>query len=193
MHAEAAALVAARCETCLANLKRALGGPAMAYTRVVTPDRLLADGEVILDHGRRLRVFAPRRTSAPGALALFDESSGTLIAGSIVPLRSVPDLRDADVPAWRSTLGILAATRCRRLVPAYGSVGTCANIAELTGYLDDLDALVAQRLAQGVGLGELEARCDMPRYAGWARYDSLHRANASRTYLRLERAAFVSP
>lgn len=190
MHARAAALVARRCDACLRNLKALLGEEAMAGTRVVEPDRLI-DGEVPIDViGRRLRVIAPGWSSAPGALAVLDERSATLFAGSIVSVRSVPDMRDADAGGWREALAALAATRCRRLVPAHGAVGRCADIAAFAGYLHDLEGRVARLMREGVSLAELPGRCDAPSYASWNGYEALHRHNASRVYLRLERALF---
>jgi hypothetical protein len=101
----------------------------------------------------------------------------------------VPDVRDANVPGWRAMLDRLEGLHCRRLIPAYGSIGTCADIPVVAGYLEDLDTLVMRLLAQGVTLAELEPLSALPRYAPWGRYATLHRANVARTYLRLENAA----
>jgi glyoxylase-like metal-dependent hydrolase (beta-lactamase superfamily II) len=193
MHADAARLMASRCETCLERLRGALGARAMHGSRVIVPDRLLHDGEVIDAIARPLRVVAPGWTSAPGAVALVDERTDTLIAGSIVSIDAVPDLRDADVARWRAVLERLARSHCRHLVPSHGPVGSCADIPRLAAYLDALEARVAVLFARGVELGDLAAACDLPGYASWERYNDLHRANASRTYLRLEREAFGRP
>jgi glyoxylase-like metal-dependent hydrolase (beta-lactamase superfamily II) len=189
-HRDAAAVIAGRCSTCLARLNGALGPEAMAGTRVPEPD-VLVDGDATLDViGRPLRLMAPPRASAPGALALLDVESATLFAGSLAAVRAIPDLRDADAVHWPAALRGLAATRCRHLVPAHGPLGSCADVAGFAGYLADLDTRVAGLLRDGVSLAELDRASALPHYAGWERYDELHRANASRTYLRLERALF---
>ena len=193
MQRQAAALVAARCETCLRNLKASLGDDAMAGTRVVEPDRLIDGGETIDAIGRRLRVIAPAWSSAPGALAVFDERTSTLVAGSMVSIGSVPDTRDADVRGWRAALAVLSGTRCRHLVPSHGTIGRCSDIESFANYFNALDARVASLLRTGAGLAEVGERCDLPQYARWDGYEALHRANASRTYLRLERALFDVP
>ena len=160
----------------------------MAGTRVVKPDRFVADGDVIREHGGSLRVIAPPHSSAPGAIAVYDAKTSTLIAGSIAAVRSVPDVRDAQVRSWPAALRRLEATRCRHLVPAYGAIGSCRDIEAFAVYLRDLDAHVGALLAKGVTLGELDSKSELPAYASWDRYAMLHRANASRTYLRLESA-----
>lgn len=190
MHRDAAALMASRCESCLRTLTQSLGADAMAGTRVVVPDRLIDGDGAIVEIGRRLQIFAPAWSSAPGALAVFDERTSTLIAGSLVSIRSVPDTRDADARGWRDALAMLAATRCRHLVSTFGAVGRCSDIDAFARYFNDLETRVAALLREGKGLAEVGERSDLPQYAGWDRYEMFHRANASRAYLRLERALF---
>jgi glyoxylase-like metal-dependent hydrolase (beta-lactamase superfamily II) len=190
MHRDAAALLAGRCETCLLDLKATFGEAAMEETRVIVPDRVI-DGDVVLDLlGRPLRLVAPPRSSAPGAIAVLDETTGTLIAGSIVSVDAVPDTRDGDPRGWRDALARLAVSRCRHLIPAYGPPARCSDIPRFARYFNDLDARVRALLRAEVSLAELGDRADLPEYAAWARYDALHRANASRAYLRLERDLF---
>lgn len=190
MHRGSALLMAERCATCLRNLIGALGTAAMAGSRVVKPDRLVT-GTLSLDPiGRPLLLLAPREGSAPGALAVYDPASRTLIAGSLVSIDSVPDLRDAGGQPWRSALVTLGATRCLHLIPARGRVGDCSDIDALDRYFATLDGKVRELLEAGVGLAELPSRCALPQYAAWGRYEALHARNASLAYLRLERASF---
>jgi hypothetical protein len=193
MHRDAAALAAARCEACLQRLRSALGDDAMRDTQVVVPDRLLADDEIVRDAGRPLRVIAPPASSAPGAIALLDEQTATLVAGSIVSIRAVPDLRDGNAAGWRAALDRLGRTHCVHLIPAYGRLGRCTDIEAFAHYLDELEHRVAALFGEGVDLGDLDTRVGLARYASWERYAALHRANAARVYLRLERAQLVRP
>ena len=192
-HRGAAELMAARCETCLRNLRSTLGSDAMDGTRVVTPDRLI-DGDLRLDLiGRPVRIIAPPWSSTPGSIAVMDESTSTLIAGDLVSIRRVPTLRDADTKAWHETLERLSALRCRHLVPGYGPVATCADIAAFARYFEALEARVDALVKAGVGLSELRARSELPEFAAWDQYDALHQQNASYVYLRLERMQFDPP
>ena len=190
MHRHAADLMASRCELCLRNLRALLGEETMSLTQLVSPDRIIDASQTIDVIGRPLRVIATSWSSAPGAVALFDGATSTLIAGNLVLNARIPDLRDADVPGWRHTLAELAAMKCRHLVGAYGPPGSCADIAQFARYLSDLEQRVAALMRDGVSLAELHDRCDLPAYAAWDQYGSLHAANANRTYLRLERKLF---
>jgi glyoxylase-like metal-dependent hydrolase (beta-lactamase superfamily II) len=185
-HRRAAALIAARCETCLSNLRAALGEDAMAATRVIAPDRLIDSDETIDVTGRPLRLIVPPWSSVPGAIAVYDESTSTLIAGNLVSINRIPDIRDADVEAWRHTLGAIASMRCRQLVPAHGPVGTCADTRALVRYFTALESRVAAMLKEGVSLAGLRDRAGLPEFESWDQYETMHPQNASRTYLRLE-------
>ena len=190
---EAATLMAARCPACLERLRAALGNAAMAGTQLVTPGRLLDDGDILQDIGRPLRVIAPVHSSAPGALALLDEATGTVFAGSMVLVHAIPDIRDGDLEPWRAALERVSATGCRHLVPAFGPIGSCHDVPAFRAYLDDLESHVAELRARGAELGDMEAMAGLPRYAGWERYGDRHRANAERMFLRLEQEEFAHP
>ena len=92
-----AELIAARCATCLRNLRATLGEEAMAGTRVVLPDRLIVGDETLELIGRPLRLIAPPWSSAPGALAVFDEM--TADADRREPGFDQPHSRSARCPA----------------------------------------------------------------------------------------------
>jgi glyoxylase-like metal-dependent hydrolase (beta-lactamase superfamily II) len=189
-HRRGAELMAARCDTCLRNLKVVLGDDAMASTRVVKPDRLI-DGNVRLALiGRPLRLITSAWSSAPGTIAVFDEKTSTLVAGSEVYIDRIPDVRDADLNAWRDTLAQIEALKCRHLVPGYGPIGACADVGVFAHYLIELDSHVEALMKEGVSLGELRDRCGLPEFASWDQYETLHPENANRTYLRLERSQF---
>jgi glyoxylase-like metal-dependent hydrolase (beta-lactamase superfamily II) len=189
-HRSSAELIAARCETCLRNLRSTLGEDTMAGTRMVEPDSLITGDKTLDLIGRPLRLIAPPSSSAPGAIAVFDEMTSTLIAGSLVSINRIPDLRDANPKAWRDALVDIALTQCRHLVPGYGPIGSCADVAAFDYYFAELESRVGALLKQGVSLAELRNHCDLPQFARWDQYETLHPQNANRTYLRLERSQF---
>lgn len=190
MHRSGAALMAARCGTCLQTLQDELGERTMAGSRVVRPDRVVGKSQTLDIIGRRLGLIAPGGRDAPGTVALWDQTTGTLIAGSLVSIDRIPDLRDVDGKGWPEALAALKATKCIRLVPAFGRIGSCADIDALARYFAALDGHVRALLAAGVGLAELPARCDLAEFAAWDRYAALHVQNANRAYLRMERDSF---
>src|SRR5689334_1637514 len=191
MHRDAALLMASRCDACLRRLEETLGATEMGRTRVVAPERTIA-GNTFLDvAGTQLLLIAPRHSSAPGALAVLDQRTGTLMAGALVPVARVADLRDSDGAHWRVALDTLRATRCARLIPAFGPVADCTAIDATDRYFAMLDDCVRAAFARGVGLAEIGAECELRAFADWDGYATLHRANASRAFLNVERAALT--
>ena len=64
------------------------------------------------------------------------------------------------------------------------------DIDALARYFAALDGHVRTLLAEGVGLAELPERSDLPDFAAWDGYPTLHIQNANRAYLRIERDSF---
>ena len=191
MHRDAATLMAARCDGCLRRLEETVGAIEMARTRVVTPERTIAGTTFLDTGGTRLLLIAPRHSAAPGALAVLDQPPGTRVAGSLVPVARIPDMRDSDGADWRIALDTLRATRCVHLIPAYGPVGDCRAIDAADGYFTALDDCVRKAFAGGTGLAQIGDACDMPAFADWDGYATLNGANASRAFLRVERASLT--
>jgi glyoxylase-like metal-dependent hydrolase (beta-lactamase superfamily II) len=189
-HRGTAELISSRCETCLSNLRAVLGDDLMANSRVVKPDRLIDGDERLESIGRPLRLIAPAWSSTPGAIAVFDERTSTLMTGNLVSIKRIPDMRDADPQGWLEALKRLRSLGCRHLIPGYGPVGTCADVDALVGYFAELQTRVTALLNQGVGLADLRARCDLPDFSRWDQYEPLHPQNAQRTYLRIEKSQF---
>jgi glyoxylase-like metal-dependent hydrolase (beta-lactamase superfamily II) len=202
MHPAAARLMAGRCEGCLKTLQRVLGPDEMEGTRVGQPDRLpeAPQPEVALGQalstaiGRPLTLlaFGPGgHSSGPGDLAVLDEPTGTLFAGGLLDAHSIPDVQDADFTGWRSGLDELERLPLQRIVPGHGPVSPPALIGSNRRYLAQLEARTAALLQAGTALSDVADATQLPEFAGWSQYDSIHRRNASVVFLRQERALML--
>lgn len=193
MHEKSVDLILQRCEQCLRNLKRLIGDVAMAGTEVIKPTRLVSGSEQIELIGRPLQIIYPGWSSGPGDLALFDPATGTLLSGGMVAVNRVPEIRDAQSKPWRRALskfGELGALAVRRVVPNHGGLGQASDIGRTADYLRQLESKVDQVMKNGVSLAEITSQVDLPDFAAWAGYDSVHLQNASRVYIQLEQALF---
>jgi glyoxylase-like metal-dependent hydrolase (beta-lactamase superfamily II) len=194
MHADAARLMAARCENCLKTLRRLLGDDAMALSRVVKPDVLLEGDAMPTDIGRPVRLLHLGHSSGPGDLVVFDETSRTLFAGGLAGTGHVPDIQDGRLPQWHAALRALDALQARRLVPGRGPVAAAPEaIAATARYLSAVEARVRDMLRADTALSQVADAADMPEYAAWEGYDTVHRRNASVLFVRLEAEALFGP
>lgn len=197
MHADALALMRARCETCLRRLRQQLGEPEMHGTRLPRQIRAFDATQAPaalppIGRALQLRVARDGRADAcPGRAALLDADSGTLIAGALLDVETVPDVQDGELPAWLAQLDALAASAAplRHCIGGHGPPGRADAVARTAHYLRTLQQDCAARLAEGLPLAEVADAVAPP--AGcedWDGLDSTHRRNASVVYLRLEQA-----
>lgn len=187
MQRDAARLMASRCATCLKNLNDALGAAEMRGTAMFTPDRLIDASTRLDDFGRPLQVLHFGHSSGPGDIAVLDETAGVLFAGGLLDQQHIPDVLDADTEGWRRALQALRALRIEQVVPGHGPVSPPALIDTVGRYLDQLERRARQLVESGVSLRDVPDALQLPEFAGWDRYDTTHRRNASIAYLRFER------
>lgn len=187
MHREAASLMAARCESCLKNLKLTLGDEAMVGTTMFRPDEVFDQTHTLSQWGRAVRVIYLGHSSGPGAVAVLDERSGVLFAGGLLDEHRIPDVLDSDLAGWGDALARLRELPIRRIVPGHGRATTAAAVDAVARYLSGLQTRVAELLAAGASLSEAPEAASLPDFATWDQYDTIHRRNASIVYVRLER------
>ena len=176
MHRDAAALMAARCDTCLRTLNATLGAQPMVGSRVVTPDRTVTQTTTVDVIGRPLRLIAPASASSPGALAVYDAMTRTLIAGDLATIDRIPDMRDADGKPWREGLALARGNP----LPASHSGARQARLVRgprraSTAISRRSTRACASSSRRGVGLADVAQRADLPHFAGWDRYASCTR------------------
>jgi glyoxylase-like metal-dependent hydrolase (beta-lactamase superfamily II) len=193
MHEQTARLMAARCDTCLKTLRQTVGEAPMAGTTLYTPERQFSAGHLLDATGRAVRVLHFGHSSGPGDIAVFDVQSGVLFGGGLLDAGRVPDIQDSDLPGWQRALAALRALPIRVVVPGHGPASPPTAIEATERYLLQLDARVRDLVASGVSLLHVAEACELPEFAGWDQYDSIHRRNASVAYLRVERELLFKP
>ncbi len=187
---ESAILIKGRCNTCLTNLKRLLGEPAMAGTRVVVPDRLITASTTIDDIGTPIELIVSGHGATPGDLLVLDRGAGVLFTGALVPVQRVPDLRDGLYAGWLRALDAAAALPVTRVAPGYGPPGGAQDIAAVRDYFTQALGGVRRAFDDGTSLMEIGTSVPLKSFTGWNRYADLHAQNLHYLYLQVEREAF---
>ncbi len=187
-HVDTAALIAQRCDICLQRLRAAHGEAAMAGSKVPVPDRRLKGDQTLDLGGRQVRLLDFGWAATPGDMAVLDAQTGTLFAGGLVVVDTVPNVRDAQVDAWRASLARIRAMGLARIVPGRGPVVDAAALAALEHYLEALEARVRTLYDAQASLSEAVERAALPEFSAWAGYPEVHRQNVQIRYLALEKA-----
>jgi glyoxylase-like metal-dependent hydrolase (beta-lactamase superfamily II) len=194
MQVRSATLMAARCETCLKNLRQVLGDAPLQGTALVKPDRTFDGPHELGQIGRPVRVLHFGASSGPGDIAVLDVQSGVVFAGGLLDAGRVPDIQDSDLAGWKRALAALAAQGTRTVVPGHGPAQDSARaIAGVQDYLAQLERKVRALLDSGTSLLDIAEAAELPGYQGWDQYDVIHRRNASIAFLRYEREAITKP
>jgi glyoxylase-like metal-dependent hydrolase (beta-lactamase superfamily II) len=186
-HGRTARLMAARCETCLKQMRQVVGEAPLAGTEMYRPDREFDASHVLEGIGRPVRVLYFGHSSGPGDIAVLDETSGTLFAGGLLDANRVPDIQDGELVAWKKALSALRELRLRVIVPGHGAPSTPALIDTVEGYLVALESKLRQLVAAGTSLLVVPEAAELPAYERWDQYELVHRRNASIAFLRFER------
>ena len=192
MHTKSARLMAARCEGCLRTLQRTLGDDVMRGTAVIKPDVTFDESMPLATIGRAVRLLYLGHGSGPGDVAVFDENTGTLFAGGLLDNGRIPDVQDSQLAGWHQALAALRGLRIQRIVPGHGAASSPALIDTVERYLDELQARTTALLDADVGLSQVAEGVQLPAFAGWDQYDTIHRRNASIVFLRLEQERLLN-
>ena len=194
MQTRSATLMAARCETCLKNLRQVLGDAPLHGTALVKPDHTFDAAHELTLIGRPVRVLHFGVSSGPGDIAVLDVQSGVVFAGGLLDAGRVPDIQDSDVAGWRRALTALRTLETRTVVPGHGpALESARAIAGVQDYLEQLERKVRALLDSGASLLDVAEAAELPGYQSWDQYDVIHRRNASIAYLRYEREALTKP
>lgn len=188
---EADKSMAERCADCLANLKNNIGENIMANTRVHRPTILLEQSIQVKIAGRDLDIISLGHSNAPGTLAIYDRTSGVLFSGDVLSFDRLPETREAKIDGWLAAIETLKKYPMKQIVPGHGPVSKPARMAEVTKYLRALKTQAETLYRDGVSLGEVTKRAELPAYSKWAMYDLLHRRNIFNLYLELEAHEFA--
>jgi len=187
MHQRTATLMASRCETCLRTLRQTVGEAPIAGTVMYQADQTFDATHTLTLAGRAVRVLHFGHSSGPGDIVVLDEDSGVVFAGGLLDAGRVPDIQDSDLPGWKRALQSLRTLAPKALVPGHGPASPPALIDAVEAYLAQLERRMRELVASGASLLEAAETGELPQYASWDQYDTIHRRNASVAYLRFER------
>ncbi|WP_305722801.1 MBL fold metallo-hydrolase [Hydrogenophaga sp.] len=179
-----------RCPDCLASLTTRAGSEALAGTRTVLPNRVLAVGERLRVGSLSLRVMAIEPGHTEGDLVLWNARHRVLWAGGLVYDGRVPELAQGSLDGWLAALPRLQALRPRQVLGTVWSRAPEAGdpppaLAATKGYLTALRARVLWAMDEGHQPQET-AWGELPAYRNWAGYEARHGFNLQRAWRELE-------
>jgi quinoprotein relay system zinc metallohydrolase 2 len=196
-HARLPRSLAARATHDLRVVARDLG-PDHADTRSLPPTRTVADSVSLDLGGRSITLRAWPTAHTDNDLSVWDEASGTLLAGDLVFQQHLPVL-DGQLKGWLAWMAAAPALPVQRVLPGHGQPQATwpQALAPQQRYLGQLQLQVRQALRDGLTLGEALQRlapegAEAARFSQrfgpdeWALTPLFHRRNVSAAFAELE-------
>lgn len=179
-----------RCAQCLQSLNTLVGAAAMAGSRIVLPNRLLREGQILQVGRIRLQVMLAENAHTESDLLLWAPQQRVLWAGGLLYDGRIPELAQGSLSGWLNALPRLAALRPAVAVGATLSVAADAaslpaSLAATHNYLQALHRSVWRAMDAGQEGSDLQA-LELPHYARWVGYRQRHGFNVQRAWRELE-------
>lgn len=126
----------------------------MRGTEIILPTIAVTVNTVEEIGGRRLNLMSlSGHTSSD--LAVFDETSGTLVTGDLAFLDRAPTTPHADLGVWRQALSKLSDVSARTTVPGHGpSEASQRALLQTRNWLDDVEHIIVENFEQGLDMTE---------------------------------------
>ncbi|MCA3571677.1 quinoprotein relay system zinc metallohydrolase 2 [Bradyrhizobium sp.] len=178
--------LAARGQFYLDGFRRTMGDALIDEVRIIPPTVLVEDTLKLDLGGRSLTLKAWPPAHSDNDLTVFDERSGTLLAGDMVFLEHIPVV-DGSLKGWLRALDQLAAIPAERVVPGHGPVSAWpAALADERRYLETLAADIRALVKSGkpiTAAAEHAAAAERPR---WQLFDDYNARNATAAFSEIE-------
>src|SRR5215468_10419681 len=178
--------LAARGQFYLDAFRRIMGDELMDEVRIIPPT-LLVDGSISIDLGARiltLRAWPAAHTDHD--LTVFDERTGTLLAGDLVFLGHTPVL-DGSIRGWLAAINELSRLPAQRVIPGHGPVSEWpAALADQRRYLQTLSSDVRGLIARGEPITAAANSAAASERSRWQLFDDYNARNATAAFSEIE-------
>jgi cyclase len=122
-----------------------------------------ASGTVHLHLGKREVVLFTLPGHTGGDVLAYVPDANVLFMGDMGWRKTLPNLVDATVSDWITSLDkLLAQYPNAKFVPGHGEVATAAEIREFRDYLDDLRTRVKQAISDGLTIDQAKQQLKLP-------------------------------
>jgi len=160
-------------------------------SRIVAPDRYIAEDTSFKLGGLTFRVLRAGPAHTPEDLMLLVEEDGVLFVGDLMFTGRIPFVADADVSSWIKAIDRVLAYKPRIVVGGHGPVShnASADLQLTRDYLVYLRSEIAKAFEEGLDFDEAYQRIDWSRYASLPAFAAANRRNAYQTYLNVEKEA----
>ena len=149
------------------------------------PTTVYTDRHTVTLGGRTVEMIHPGPAhSADMSVISFPEESALFVV-DFISLKRLPFQTFAGsgpLDAWLDEMRAIEAMGAEIVIPGHGAVGTTEDVAEHRRYLEELRDAVAEGIAAGRSLEEMQETILMESYSGWGNYEEWRTLNIEGMY-----------
>ena len=185
-HVDAAQEIEAHGTEVLGRMLRGRRDKGM-FTRVVMPDRVFEEEEVLVLDGQRIEIRRLGPAHSPGDISVWLPEKKLIIAGDLAfHQRLLPVFEHTDTAGWLETWEAFEALGAEIVIPGHGDP---TDMSEVTRYTKDYLTYMRSRIGEIIDEGgELNQayEVDQSAYRHLDTFDELARRNAGRIFRQME-------
>lgn len=155
------------------------------FSEIRAPDVIYSDRMALSLGGKRVDLIHPGDVlhSDDMSIVSFPDERAVFVVDWI-SLRRVPYrmLESGDLDVWLNAIRFMEALDYDHAVGGHGAIGTREDVANVRRYLEEMRSEVAEGIANGLSLEQLQASVLMDRYRSWENYDSMRTMNVEGMY-----------
>ena len=151
---------------------------------VYPPTETYADRRTIELGGKRVEMFHPGPAHSANMSVLHFPDESAVFVVDFISLGRLPfqTLNGYDHDVWTGEMRAVEALGAEYVIPGHGVVGGTADVAEHRQYFEELHDAVAEGIAAGASLEELQASVTMDAYSDWLNYEQWRPLNVEGMY-----------
>ncbi|HHL39041.1 MAG TPA: MBL fold metallo-hydrolase [Deltaproteobacteria bacterium] len=185
-HTDTRRLLIERDEAHRRRFVRFFGAESLEGFELTLPTMTMDSELVLRPGGREIVVRAAPGAHTDGDIYVYLPEEKVVIAGDLLYSRRLPWLGDGHTGRWLEVLEELEALDADVYLPGHGEPTGVDGVRSFAAYLRELRAEVSRLMDEGKTLEEVKASIELPRYAGYEKYEQWLPLNAAKVYGELK-------
>ncbi len=142
-----------------------------------------SDRNLIMLGGKQVHMIHPGPNHSDDASILLFPDERAAFAVDFINIRRLPGgFSGVPIEQWGKAINTMAEMDIDTVIPGHGDVGTTADLADYWQYFQDLKEAVANGIADGKTLSELQESIALEDYKDWGRYETQLPINIAGAY-----------
>jgi len=134
--------------------------------------------------GKSVEMIHPGPAHSPNMSILRFPDENAVFVVDFISIKRLPfrNLAGYDLEVWLSEMRTVEALGADIVIPGHGQVGTTDDVVDHRHYVEELRDAVAEGIAAGRSLAELQESITLEEYSDWASFDAWRGANIEGMY-----------